>query len=208
MQLTARDEDLSRTLARSLRVLSTEQIARTWFSSTKDPGSNAQRRVAKLVDAGVLSSQVVMAHPLLELQGPVVDWNPLKRSDSPNFGHISWLLQKRWNLPLKRIRIVQATNIANKHFGGLTGDRRLRLTEINHDLHLSEVYLKLRGICNSQSWRHESELLQSGWGRGGKLLPDAVIEPSGKVIEFGGAYSKVKLEEFHQAFRERQYQVW
>ena len=63
-----------------------------------------------------------------------------------------------------------------------------------------------------QVWRSEASNL---WKRGGsknEKLPDEILDQPGapKIIEFGGAYSKAKLEKFHDYCEstDTPYEVW
>jgi len=208
MPLTNRDTEICRTLARSLRVLSIEQVAQTWFGACAEPKANARKRIRTLGQSGLLTNQTVMAHPEIKPDGPIVSWTPFATAETPDFGAASWKLQKRWCKPVRKTLLVQASAKANRIFGGHAGNRRMRNTEVDHDLLLATVFLKIRSEqpARCKAWRHESELLATGSNRQGRLRPDAMLGET--IIECGGAYARKKLEAFHLAFRHMPYQIW
>ena len=75
------------------------------------------------------------------------------------------------------------------------------------------MYLKFvaEQPARAKSWVSESTLAQSMKGPGVRL-PDAMIESPKErtVIEFGGAYSKTKIADFHAFCRNEKfaYEVW
>lgn len=105
-----------------------------------------------------------------------------------------------------------ATKLAGRHFGG-SGGRIPREKEETHDVHLASVFLHFRGRFPEQvkRWVSEAAILRSRDGSSEKL-PDAVIEfDSGpQVVEFGGAYSKEKVQSFHDYCSENSlpYELW
>ena len=212
-QLNDRDERVIWTLTRKLRVMTLEQAARTWWADRPYPVKAARDRLAKLRDDGLLHLTSLMAHPELELTEPVFRWHP--DDPAPEFGPIAYRLQSRWTRPMKATPVVGATRQANREFGGYIGDRIPRPSEVSHDIHLAQVYLKLVGRDPklAQRWTCEQQLYAQGRGRN-QRLPDAIIRPrragagDGWVLEFGGAYSKKKLEEFHAELCGEVYEIW
>jgi len=79
---------------------------------------------------------------------------------------------------------------------------------------MSAVFLRYR-LAHPELipfWKSEARIL---WERGGlkkEKLPDAVLElPDQRhIVEFGGAYSKTKLESFHEYCSSvgASYEVW
>jgi len=79
---------------------------------------------------------------------------------------------------------------------------------------MATVFLRYRNlhpelVCY---WKSEARILWERRGSKKEKLPDAVIElPDEKrIVEFGGAYSKAKLESFHEYCQrlEVPYEVW
>jgi len=210
LALSDRDQALIRTLTRRVRFLSIKQAARTYWGRTADPEESARRRIASLEEAGVLRRFTVLAHPELELDQPEACWQP--GGTPPDFGAVSYRLKARWTETVQPTVIVIATEGAGNWMGG-HGGRLPRPSEATHDLHLAAVYLHMLRHAPERArfWKSEAALQAAGAGRNSRL-PDAMI--SGRqektVIEFGGAYSKRKLMEFHRHCEDRQlpYEVW
>lgn len=67
IELTVRDSEILSVLSNRLRVLAVVQVAKTWFADTADPLRQARKRVRRLVAAGYLTRDTVMAHRPLPL---------------------------------------------------------------------------------------------------------------------------------------------
>ncbi|BDC49791.1 hypothetical protein F183_A21070 [Bryobacterales bacterium F-183] len=78
-------------------------------------------------------------------------------------------------------------------------------------MHLAAVYLRYRAEAPELAarWIHEEEFKERRRNRSGKV-PDAVLGMDGKIVEFGGAYKKKKLQGFHEYCQAlgREYEVW
>lgn len=96
---------------------------------------------------------------------------------------------------------------------GVHGGRAPREVEVTHDFHLSAVYLLIRAMepVAADAWCFEEEI-RAERGRLNEKLPDAIIAIGAyrRVVEFGGAYGKKKLEAFHNycAGNDLDYEVW
>lgn len=212
VRLAAREDELLALLTRRVRVLSLEQIVRTFYLDQVDATRYVQRRLRSLSLAGWITVHNKLAHPELPLAGPLFEWLP---DDTwPEFGSLSYQLRRRWHLPARTTTFVAATKLANRRIGGYVGGRQSRRSEVTHDLHLAAVYLWYRTYAPEQAkqWVSEQEQYALGGGRGNRL-PDAIVRSSRSrghdlIVEFGGAYSKRKLEEFHAAMHHVPYQIW
>lgn len=208
-----RDEKLFWTLTRMVRLVTLEQAARTWWSNSPRPLVAARSRLRQLSEDGLVQLVTVMAHPEIKLVAPVFSWAPGDKD--PPFGRIAYQLQVRWRRPLVATSIVIATKEALRRFGGYIGDRLPRPSETTHDIHLSSVYLQLLADdpAKARFWVSEHQLYAEGHGRH-ERLPDAIIRSrSGRgneklIVEFGGAYTKSKLQQFHDEFKRLRYEVW
>lgn len=211
MELDTTDETLLWVLTHRLRLLSVAQVARTWWPTVQQ--RSVEARLRGLVKAEMIRIESFMAHPELPLPGPVFSWHP--GDVEPAWGPIAYRLQSRWPKPLVATPLVFATPQCTRMFGGYTGGRGPRPSEATHDLHLGQVYLVLRQRepKTEKRWVSENELYAEGRGRN-ERLPDAIIRgpragaPPTRVIEFGGAYKKSKLEEFHREMARFRYEVW
>jgi hypothetical protein len=205
-----RDREIIWTLTRKVRVLTVAQLGRTWWSGTADSMGNARKRVRQLEQEGLLRRVTLTTHPELQLKKPVLVWTP--GDAMPNFGAVSYRLQSRWTEMPHPTTAAIATSLATRRFGGHIAGRKPRATEATHDIHLSQIYLSLldHSPKTAKSWLNDDGLYKEGRGRNEKL-PDAIIRlgrGEELVIEFGGAYSKAKLGEFHEEMKHRAYEIW
>lgn len=211
--LTERDREVLRTLTHKVRVLTPAQAARGWWGETSHAEENARDRLGSLRRAGFVDCRTVMTHPELPVAAPVFRWRP--GEDPPNLGAVAYRLRARWTSHPVAISLVYATRKSLNLFGGYIADRPPRRTEVAHDIHLSAVYLWHRANApgDADRWESEHELHAAGGGRN-ERLPDARIRDDrqgrggGRIVEFGGAYPKAKLEEFHAEFSGGQYEIW
>jgi hypothetical protein len=208
--LTDRDLEILDVLTRRVRVLTIPQLARTWWSHATDPEGTASKRIKALGCAGLVEIFPAPCHPELYLPTPVFTWHP--HNPPPDFGAISYALQSRWTNRPQLLRAVIATNAAGTRFGG-HGGKRPREVEHTHDVHLASVYLHIRQLDPeaAQHWMFETEIQKRRDTKRAKL-PDAFIpcpDPP-RFVEFGGAYSKAKVEAFHHYCAQLAitYEIW
>ncbi len=195
--LTERDAEILDALAHRVRVLSAEQIGRTWWADSATSPQQATTRMRVLAEEGLVSSYRALAHPEIALHKPVVRWAP--GEPLPNLAAAAYQLQSRWTEPFVYVTCFMATKRAGRISGG-AGGRRSRTSEQTHDIHLAGVFLRYRAEFPNLvlKWTSEAKILRSRDTRREKL-PDAMIEDgqTRRVIEFGGAYSREKIEGFH-----------
>jgi len=207
--LTPRDRALLDALTHRVRVLTLDQVAREWWQGSRQA---AQARVRALAGAGWIRSLDLLAHPLVELEGPAATWSP--KCPRPAFQKLAYQLASRWKLPPVVHRALIATKQASVRLAG-HGGRAPRPAEATHDIHLGQVYLGLLRATPgpASTWVSEAGLYELGFGRGSSL-PDAMLLDGGDglptVIEFGGAYRPTKLERFHLFCLKKglRYEVW
>jgi len=212
LRIAKRDREILTTLTRRVRVLSLAQIGRTWFGDAGNPADAARRRIGQLAEEGLVTLTTAMAHPELPLDAPQFTWRP--GDAEPEFGPLAYRLQSRWCRPVQSTTLVLAAKLANHRFGGYVGGRAPRRSEVTHDLHLAAVYLWFLAHrpAFAKRWMSEHEQYALGGGRNARL-PDAIAphrrdRQKDLVIEFGGAYSKAKLQEFHDELSHLAYQIW
>jgi hypothetical protein len=212
MRLVARDDDILRTLALRLRLLSLDQVASTWWEPGERGLVNARRRLALLVDAGMLRRLRVQVRPLPPLDRPALAWRP--DDPEPDFGAVAWCLQSRWKEPARATTVYIATRRGANQYGGRQRGELRREFQATHDLGVSAIYLRLRATneCEAKDWIGEDVLAPH---RRGEKLPDAVLAhgPEARprmVLEFGGSYDADRVRLFHRScVDERQpYQLW
>jgi hypothetical protein len=210
--LTARDEDILKTLALKVRMLSIAQITSAWWAESASAQSHARRRLRVLMDADLLLSLQLQARPLPPMDTPVARWRPGSRT--PEFGPIAWKLQSRWTEPPCRTTIYFASKKAANHYGGrLRGEIKHDL-QATHDLGVAQIYLHLfrNNPESAANWVGEDVLRL---GRRGEKIPDAVLVDGSSrstrlVVEFGGAYDADRVRSFHRhcATGKLPYEIW
>ena len=203
-------EELLRCLTHHVRVLTVDQVARTWWPHTQRPKNNARKRLQELESQGLVRLANVLARPEIELAKPVFQWNP--GDPDPDFGPIAYRLKTRWSGPLVPTEVVIATRDAKLRYGGYIGGRMPRDSETTHDINLAKVYLQLRRDQPRllDYWVSEAQQYAEGGGKN-QRLPDVIIRDGAAVqmiIEFAGAYSKQKLQAFHAEAQQSTYQLW
>lgn len=202
--------ELLQSLTRHVRLLTLDQVARTWWSHTARPKSNAKKKLNQLQKQGLVHCFTILARPEIKLSAPVFVWTP--GDPAPSFGPIAYRLQSRWKGPLVPTEVVIATKQAKRECGGYIGGRKPRDSEATHDVHLAQVYLRLRKTQPEllAGWVSEAQQYAEGGGKNARL-PDAIIRSEGSprlLIEFAGAYSKQKLQAFHGESQQASYQLW
>ena len=109
--------------------------------------------------------------------------------------------------------MVRATRLATRVVGGVSGQFRQPL-QLQHDLGVTEVLIR-RQQEPTHCWIGEDAYRALWQRRPNQKVPDAVIldveEEVCRVIEFGGQYSRERLQSFHQFWicRNRTpYEIW
>lgn len=195
MHLTSRDITIQATLVVKVRVLSAQQITTTFFAGNY---SAANRRLRKLVAAGVLIRQRLIARSVL-ISEPIFNWLP--GEPAPHFESLARNINRRWVRQCTRPTTVF---MAAERFASQVGRRtRGRLThplQISHDLGLAAVYLHLLATSPTLAlrWLGEDNFMRSSRR---KPTPDALIMNEDAVpvqaIEFGGLYDAKRYQRFH-----------
>lgn len=208
--LTERDAEILSVLTQRVRVLSAEQLGRTWWKGCATPTQQATARMKTLEEAGLVISYRALAHPEIQLPEPVIRWGP--GDQEPAFGPASYRLQSRWTKPFVSTTCFVASKRAGRVSGGF-GGRRSRTSEQTHDIHLSAVFLRYRAAAPDlvPRWTSEAAILRNRDHRRGKL-PDAMVVDGDycRIIEFGGSYGKKKIEAFHNHCLNEDipYEIW
>ncbi len=208
-RITDRDADLLSTLSLRVRILSREQILRTWWHES---GPSSPPRLRRLIRCGLLRERATTAIYVGERLLPLSVWSP--EEPSPDFGALAWLLKQRWSSPLKPTTVYFATAHSARLYGGVRLGRVPRAFHVSHDLGVAEMFLALRRRHPAavELWIDEDRLAPF---RRGLKLPDAILAtaPSAdpiRVLEWGGLYSKRRLLAFHLDCEGRglPYEVW
>lgn len=216
LQLTDRDLEILQVLTRRVRVLSIQQVARTWWPGASETA--AENRLKLLAKDEFILLERGPAHPELELSGPVAEWNI--GDIDPDVGAIAYRLQSRWKEHPKLTLCASASAKSSQQFGG-HGGRMPRTVERTHDIHMAAVFLHYRR-CHPElvfGWTFEEKtrkerIRETGRNRPepGEKLPDVIIQTTTgrKVVEFGGAYGKDKVTSFHNYCKAKglPYEIW
>ena len=149
----------------------------------------------------------------LRLLHPLVAWQPgLAQVD---LGHVAWQLEERWRKarPVPT-QVVWATQHASRIVGGVAGGLR-QLPQLNHDLGVAEVFVTYAMGSGGYEWLGEDAYRACRPKRKREKMPDAVLmtdhDDIARVIEFGGQYSRRRLEAFHCYWaiqKQTPYEIW
>lgn len=193
---TPRDHEILRALTRQLRLMSLEQIARTWWQPSKHRAQYAQLRMQRLAQAGLVARYRLPAHVLPSPATPVFTWRP--GLPPPDYGQLSHQLRSRWSASPQPTLCYAATPLAANLYAAVSA--KLRPLDTTHDLMLSEAFRWYR--------QHRPELLPLWWGedalgKAGFQIkdPDALLLREGQpfhAIESGGSYDAQRVEAFHE----------
>lgn len=212
MAFTPRDDEILKTLALKVRVLSLSQIAAAWWTPTPGGQASARRRLAALVNARLLLSLPIQARPLPPIEAPFVCWRPGR--SAPDFGALAWKLQSRWTRPPRRTTVYFASKRGANQYGGRLRGEIKREFQVTHDLGVAQVYLNLlrANPDAAAQWVGEDMLRYS---HPKDKIPDAVLlsargESPRLVVEFGGSYDVDRLKKFHRhcAARALPYEIY
>lgn len=210
MTLTDRDADLLKALTTCVQLFTAEQISRSWWADRGASLTQARRRLRALCAGRLLEERPILAEPFLSLSEPILTW---KLGDSaPAYHAIAWRLQSRWTETARETVVYLATDFAADTVGGVAA-RLPTLGQETHDLHVSEVYLRMRRERPQLAafWLGEEIVRPT---RIDEKLPDAlIVDPQGnpvRVIEFGGRYDHKRVAAFHLDCESRglPYELW
>jgi hypothetical protein len=207
MRPASRDEEIVRTLAERVRVMSLDQVARHWWTDTRWGKQRCQQVLQELAVEEMLVLRHVLARPVQRLASSLLRWHP--GNAVPDFRSLSRLLHRRARQSARMTDIVFATARAVYLFGR----RRptIKLTQITHDLSVAEVYLHYRRQGQHQFWTGEDQL-DSEWPL--RIKPDAVllneVGAIVRAVEYGGDYPPERLLEIHAGMAdiELSYEMW
>jgi hypothetical protein len=202
---TVHEWSLLRALALQTPCLTREQILRGWRVGENDSTSVADASLARLLNAKLIESCVIEAHPLLPLAKPLFAWKP---GDPPpserRIKSLSEQALQRWELPHVAATVYVASRSAARLFGAFVAALPIKHCETNHQLHLSEVFMCYRKTRPkfADAWLGEAAFPKLGFDVKGMKHPDAfLLDAEGRaqrVVEFVGSYPAEHLERFHE----------
>lgn len=201
-------------LTTKVRLLSLPQVTELCFVHAKEPRVIARKHLRRMEQKGLVHLLSVMTLKDMQLERPLLDWHP--GEGLPDFGHISWLAEKRLSTQLSSTLVVHATKAVQAKTLGAIGSRPPRSQEITHDLMVSSVLITLMNESPvlAASWRPEDALLKDlVWEQGDfseATIPDALVHDGTAeiAIDIVGRYSPKKLAAIHDAHSQSRYQLW
>lgn len=206
--LTPRDLALLDALTLRTKVISVDQAAR-WFWGGLEDRDAARRRLRNLEKRGLVESVRLSVAPECALVAPLVTWVMGERV--PDWTAILKWTRSRWDSPLESVQCFVATALSAARFG--VSPRPPRLSEATHDLHVAQVYLRLRRRDPAAARRWEGEAPRCREEIPGAKVPDALLRRAGRSVAIevvGSSYSGRKLAAFHGfcAARGLGYELW
>lgn len=203
-----REHELLRALAEAVRLFTLTQVARTWWTDTRWGRHRAGRATEQLASRGLVHVRRVLARPLAILEAPIAVWKP--GMATPPFEQLVRQLHDRARVPAQLVTVIFASQRTVVMFA--SGKRpTIKLTQITHDLHVSELYLHYRSLGRSHEWLSEDRLPPS-WPL--RERPDAVLrDDQGRItraLEYGGDYPVARIEELHRGLARigLAYELW
>lgn len=203
IRITSRDNAILDTLTRRVKFLTLNQIVRNWWTSKR----SAMSRLSGLVADGLVEQSWLLTAPEVPLESPLATWRP--STVTPDFSTVLQMSRNRWPGPIRKTTVVLATNASAAMFCGHVG--KPRISDATHDMHLSQVFLRMRveDPLRASRWEGEAAL----YHRRNFCVPDAIISSSGcrTAIEVvGESYTHTKLNAFHEFCAKAQigYEMW
>jgi len=198
-----------RVLCDSVRVLTLRQIAQTWWTDTRWGRSRASTSMKNLAQEGWVHRQRVLCRTIHAFALPLVDWQPGDRR--PEFASVVLRLHRRAMVAAKPVKVVYAAKRAVTFFASGRAPS-VKLTQMTHDLNVSELYLHYRR--NGFARRHwlSEDRLPRDWPL--RERPDGLLRNNRgeliRAVEYGGDYPKRRLVELHTGLASinLSYQLW
>lgn len=182
-------------LATKVRVLALGQVAEGWFSDLARPKDAARESLRRGAKEGLLATAWGMAHPRVPILAPLYRFEAEAQTPPPIFGRLSWEARRRFSKAPVRTLFAIATNRGKQAYGQTSRHRPIRRSELTHDIHVAEIYLRFRELDPERArlWQGEDQF------DGHLVRPDAV---TGDVaIDFLGKYSSAKIEALERQYR-------
>src|SRR5690606_26552260 len=137
-----------------VRYLSADQLTRGWWKPSHSGTVGMRRTVRSLLGRGLLKAQRLPVEPEIELRHPIHAWQP--DDPDPEPGPLARQLQGRCTQHATSTAIYFASWTAARLFGGYGGGIKNSL-QVTHDIHLSQLFLKLRAEDPAAAERWETE---------------------------------------------------
>ena len=187
-------------LASKLKLISCDQVARTFFSHRKDPKDAARRCLNVLRKKGVIEVSTFTIAVLPSPDAPLAVV-PKESIADVNYASLAWTLTKReQRLSNSMCTIARISDKGCRQYGGKKAS--LRIGQLTHDLFVTDVALV---STNRGTWVREDYIADFGIET---TKPDALLLPD-TVIEIGGSsYDKTRLKIIFTEFADYEVELW
>jgi hypothetical protein len=190
-----REKEILMVLTNCVRAMTLQQLSRTWWTETPWGLARTRAVVHEMASAGWLEVRDVLSRPVRPLEKPLITWTP--SDDVPDFTDLSKNLHSRAMVPAETVSVVFSTKKSVSLLGRGTLPP-VKLTQMTHDLNVSEVFLAYRLREMEDEWVGEDQF-PHWWPIGQR--PDAVLRQADgtihRAIEYGGDYSPERLAALH-----------
>jgi hypothetical protein len=202
---TVEEVSLLRALALQTPCLTFAQITRGWFAKSDGVEDSAERTLARLASAQLITEQTIEAHPLQALTKPLFTWRP--GEPPPTERRLTTLAERardRWQLAHVPTTVFVASPKVVRLFGAFHDAHHTKHCEETHNLHLGEVLVRYRTAQPqlAAKWWGEAAFPKLGFDIKGMKDPDAfLLDPRGqavRIVEFVGSYPAEHLLKFHE----------
>lgn len=203
-------ESLLVLLTWQLRLIAEEMVTHPDYGRSLSVSPKQLRRLE--ADGWLHRGQVSAAMP--ELGGELTAWFPSMNSHA-DFGNLSWQLKERtqhWRP--QRLRVCWSTEQTVTVFGGAGGRIRQPL-QVQHDIGVAAMFFSRQAaVADKRSVWVGEDVVRRLETRLGTKIPDALLMGSDlqprRAIEFGGSYSKKRLQSFHHYCESHRlpYEIW
>jgi hypothetical protein len=207
--MNRREEKIVRTLANSVRVMTVVQVARTWWADTRSGRNRAAAALNRLDAEGWVHVQRVLSRPIQSLASPLIRWRPSQ--EQPDFEAAARSLHRRAMADARSVKVVFASSRAVIFFAAGRAPA-LKITQMTHDLNVSELYLHFRRSGLPEGCWVSEDRLPRNWPL--RQRPDALLRNEAgdvaRAIEYGGDYPPRRLAALHAGLSRigLGYEIW
>lgn len=209
MRLTPKHLEVLEFLTWQVRVATDAQIQQL-LSSRFASRSSVARIMRQMANAGLIHRRrIVAAVPTVSV--PLCSGSP--GQEVPCVKNLAWRLHTRNERTLRqRVQVNWGSPLAASLTGGCSGWGRQPL-QLDHDLGTTEMCLaESPALDFSESYIQSEDILRRGYFGVNRKFPDAVrVNASGRilcVLEYGGQYSRRRVEQFIRHWQHTAWEIW
>ena len=191
-------------------VVTSRQIADTYFATCKDSLRQAERFLEGMIRTGFIAKRTVMAHLLTAPNVPLFSW---EIGQSPfDANAVKNVIDNRWVIELVPTTIYSATRKAVNAFGGQLA-KSIQTLHICHDLYCASVYLSKEEFFPEEAADWLSERVYESHLSEHEKPGDARLRSQGedyRLIEILGRYTLEHIQAIHPYCESRNlpYELW